>query len=134
MYSNLTADGTPFRFGKDADGNYGYIITDEAGADSVIPFSDGNLPDTLYYQASGGRINVTFPVFSVYNKMSFDFKSPNITPAQIILFNGSQNVKQYNSTYGSYTIDLKTIPVTSINCSMWTSQDDRAIFNITLSK
>ena len=39
IYSDLTADGTPFRFGKDADGNYGYIITDEAGADSVIPFS-----------------------------------------------------------------------------------------------
>ncbi len=35
---NLTADGTPFRFGKDSDGNYGYIITGEDGADSVIPF------------------------------------------------------------------------------------------------
>lgn len=40
-YSNLTADGTPFRFGMDADGNYGYIVTDEAGADSVIPFKSG---------------------------------------------------------------------------------------------
>lgn len=36
--SNLTADGTPFRFGKDSNGNYGYIIKDEAGADAVIPF------------------------------------------------------------------------------------------------
>lgn len=36
--SNLTADGTPFRFGKDSNGNYGYIIKDEDGADSVIPF------------------------------------------------------------------------------------------------
>ena len=36
--TNLTADGTPFRFGKDSNGNYGYIIEDEAGADAVIPF------------------------------------------------------------------------------------------------
>ena len=36
--TNLTADGTPFRFGKDSNGNYGYIIKDEAGADAVIPF------------------------------------------------------------------------------------------------
>ena len=36
--SNLTADGTPFRFGKDSDGKYGYIITGEDGADTVIPF------------------------------------------------------------------------------------------------
>lgn len=42
LCSDLTADGTPFRFGKDADGNYGYIVTDEAGADSVIPFKKGN--------------------------------------------------------------------------------------------
>lgn len=38
LNSNLTADGTPFRFGKDSNGNYGYIIKDEAGADAVIPF------------------------------------------------------------------------------------------------
>lgn len=37
---NLIAeDGTPFRFGVDENGNYGYIVTDEEGADSVIPFS-----------------------------------------------------------------------------------------------
>lgn len=32
-------DDTVFRFGVDSDGNYGYIIKDEVGADSVIPFN-----------------------------------------------------------------------------------------------
>lgn len=38
MNSSLVADGTPFRFGKDSEGNFGYIITDSTGADTVIPF------------------------------------------------------------------------------------------------
>ena len=39
--SNLTAsDNTPFRFGVNGDGEYGYIVTDSAGADTVIPFSN----------------------------------------------------------------------------------------------
>lgn len=38
LYSNLTSD-IPFRFGKDSEGKYGYIVTDSEGADSVIPFS-----------------------------------------------------------------------------------------------
>ena len=42
LNSSLTADGTPFRFGKDSEGNFGYIITDETGADSVIPFKKGD--------------------------------------------------------------------------------------------
>ena len=39
---NLTTEsGTKFRFGQDAKGNYGYIIKDSAGADTVIPFKNG---------------------------------------------------------------------------------------------
>lgn len=54
--TNLTADGTPFRFGKDSDGNYGYIITDEAGADSVVPFRRGScvINGTVTYTSSLG--------------------------------------------------------------------------------
>lgn len=44
----LTAsDNTPFRFGVTEDGKYGYIVTDSEGADTVIPFSEGNA-DSLY--------------------------------------------------------------------------------------
>lgn len=43
IYSNLTAaDSVPFRFGVDEEGKYGYIVTDEDGADSVIPFKTGD--------------------------------------------------------------------------------------------
>ena len=48
--SSLTAsDSTPFRFGVNENGEYGYIITDSEGADSVVPFSKINniFPDTL---------------------------------------------------------------------------------------
>lgn len=33
------ADQTPFRFGVNENGEYGYILTDEDGADAVILFS-----------------------------------------------------------------------------------------------
>lgn len=40
LNSNIVAeDGTPFRFGVNENGEYGYIVTDEAGADTVVPFS-----------------------------------------------------------------------------------------------
>jgi hypothetical protein len=39
LNSNLVAsDDTPFRFGVTEDGEYGYITTDEGGADTVVPF------------------------------------------------------------------------------------------------
>lgn len=34
------SDGTEFRFGINEDGEYGYIVTDSEGADTVIPFSN----------------------------------------------------------------------------------------------
>jgi len=50
--NKLTAsDGTAFRFGYNADtGEYGYIITGEDGADTVIPFSNAKkLYEALQY-------------------------------------------------------------------------------------
>lgn len=49
LNTNLTADGTPFRFGKDASGSFGYIITDEAGADTVIPFKTTSASNAYIY-------------------------------------------------------------------------------------
>lgn len=50
----MTAGTTPFRFGQDADGNFGYIITGEDGADAVIPFKNlGNMAAAhISYEAS----------------------------------------------------------------------------------
>lgn len=45
----LTAsDNTPFRFGVTASGEYGYVVTDSAGADTVIPFKKYGTPTILY--------------------------------------------------------------------------------------
>lgn len=45
----LTAsDNTPFRFGVTASGEYGYVVTDSAGADTVIPFKKYGTPTVLY--------------------------------------------------------------------------------------
>lgn len=42
VISDLTAeDGEKFRYGKTEDGQYGYIITGEDGADTVVPFRSG---------------------------------------------------------------------------------------------
>lgn len=51
LSNNLTAaDSTVFRFGVDAEGNYGYIVTDSEGADTVIPFSNAEkLYEALQY-------------------------------------------------------------------------------------
>lgn len=41
--SKLTAsNSTPFRFGVNENGEYGYIITDSEGSDIVIPFNSNN--------------------------------------------------------------------------------------------
>lgn len=56
LNESLTAsDGTLFRFGVDSDGNYGYIVTDSEGADSVVPFKKNSgtpqkYPEILTYQ------------------------------------------------------------------------------------
>lgn len=49
--NNLTAevDGAdvPFRFGCTEDGKYGYVLTDEEGADTVVPFKTAGAFDTF---------------------------------------------------------------------------------------
>ena len=64
--SLTTFDGVHFRFGKDEDGKYGYIITNEAGADTVIPFKSGG---TITYI---GRVSSSYGYASinVTNKIS----------------------------------------------------------------
>lgn len=53
LKENLTADDIPFRFGKDSEGNFGYILTDETGADSVIPFNNFDNLELLSSGANG---------------------------------------------------------------------------------
>lgn len=61
--SNLIAsDGTRFKFGIDDDGNYGYILKDDTGADTVIPFKkDVPYLQDIYYGTSD-PLNYTYTV------------------------------------------------------------------------
>ena len=61
--SNLIAsDGTRFKFGIDDDGNYGYILKDDTGADTVIPFKkDVPYLEEIYYGTSD-PLNYTYTV------------------------------------------------------------------------
>lgn len=65
--TNLTADGTPFRFGKDSDGNYGYIITGEDGADSVIPF---NRRTVAHLEWTNNSPNIDFSAQEIIMELS----------------------------------------------------------------
>lgn len=53
----VAADGEKFRYGKTADGKRGYIITNEAGADTVIPFSHSI---EVIYNSSSYNSSYTF--------------------------------------------------------------------------
>ena len=57
---NLQAsDGTPFRFGVNENGEYGYIVTDKGGADSVIPFKSGDVDLVSLTPASATAEQIT---------------------------------------------------------------------------
>lgn len=56
----IASDGTAFRFGVDADGKFGYIVTDSAGADTVIPFKSGiDIAEIEVFNATSGCIKNT---------------------------------------------------------------------------
>lgn len=68
------SDGEQFRYGKDATGNRGIIITGEDGADTVIPFKAAGY---VKVQSYGGRwcnngvtMNVDLSDCSWYKKAS----------------------------------------------------------------
>lgn len=100
----VASDSTPFRFGINENGEYGYIVTDSEGADSVVPFKSipegyspakilsGSFKKTLNGDSSGGygetNVTVTFdPPF-------------NVAPSSVILWQGGADRKYYkNTTY-----------------------------------
>ena len=104
--SNLTADGTPFRFGKDSNGNYGYIITGKDGADSVIPFKKGGgiskTSDVIFIaQAVTGRdsytITATVPSKGNYYVIAYAARSQDTLSINVT--NGNYEAS-YSGTSG----------------------------------
>ena len=69
LNESLTAsDGTLFRFGVDSDGNYGYIVTDSEGADSVVPFKSKG---EIYYSNDIKMNNVSLTTIEVVFKAKY---------------------------------------------------------------
>lgn len=96
--NGLTAsDGTHFRFGKDEDGKYGYIITDETGADTVIPFNtkkrivnlgefNSKSSHTIFLTDYKGYQNFTIDDFILINcKLLYENIYSNVDTSQNII-------------------------------------------------
>lgn len=92
--SGNTATGE-IRFGKDGNGNYGYI---PEGADTVIPFSSGGEPALVAQYLCIGRITGNYPTFirhwSEYDTTKYDTNS--LTPSSTQKF--FMNIKSLNSS------------------------------------
>lgn len=73
--SLVASDNTPFRFGVNENGEYGYIVTDSEGADSVIPFKNKNV---LYEAGDYGWVGSQgYYGYTEYG--SYSFSSTGIT-------------------------------------------------------
>ena len=100
--SNLTAGGTPFRFGKDAEGNFGYIITDESGADSVVPFKKG-ISKFNHFEALAETISTTTKTVKGASVIFLigTSSSPNLS---IVNGEGWELVLWINNSDGNYRV------------------------------
>lgn len=84
----IASDNVPFRFGVNSNGEYGYIITNPAGADTVIPFSSEASYAAALYNAlkPSGLVNA------------------NMTFNQLIAVVASQNPATYSLIRSGWTI------------------------------
>lgn len=84
----IASDNVPFRFGVNSNGEYGYIITNPAGADTVIPFSS-----EASYAAS------------LYNALKpSGLVNANMTFSQLIAVVASQNPTTYSLIRSGWTV------------------------------
>jgi hypothetical protein len=100
LNSNLIADDTPFRFGKDDDGNYGYIITDEDGADSVVPFRNSNC-QFMSHRHYTGEENLWVNILIYNDKATYTGGGINGFPNGSKYFRGIYNLPTY-TIYANY--------------------------------
>ncbi len=123
--SNLTAgDGTKFRYGVTDDGKPGYIVTDGAGADTVVPFNNGFLPsfvtDVYIFRESNGYAKLNY-VLDTHNKNTLNFTQTceKDSCATAVYGNGSQILdSNHQSQSKTFTIDVSaydTVTITGVD-------------------
>lgn len=102
----LNNDLGGFSFGIDEEGNYGYIITDEDGADTVIPFKKN---ETIIPNIVGGASNtntVTYtPDWEHFNRIHVVYTCENYYC--FCSFNSSGTMTKHYSRWGSYPVTFK---------------------------
>lgn len=132
LNGNLTAtDNTSFRFGVDSDGNYGYIILGEDGADTVVPFKTSsveiiaeNQSGNKTFDVSGhaGWQKLTADNFIISVKMvpwAQKFGSNNGNNVGVVISSTagpSNNVnisKKYNPETGVFTATVPSIMISA---------------------
>jgi hypothetical protein len=121
--TNMTAsDGTPFRFGVDSDGNYGYITQDEDGADTVNPFKSGSNIIYLGQYTGNKTIDVSAYVTSRTTVDDFYFGTVTVSGKSLSLSNSSTKC---SVTFGglsnlsrSYDETSKVLTISGAECSM----------------
>lgn len=133
---NLTAD-IPFKFGKNEEGKYGYIVTDEDGADTVIPFNSGSKGFDFVYKEAGFKtglsIDTTNELYAVlfaydgrkYNSSTYNYDYLYSEPKEQILniltlTNGiyeELDYTEYSIPGYAYTPDIgETVDGTYVAC------------------
>ena len=97
--SSLTAsNGANFRFGVNAEGKYGYIITDEAGADTVIPFKAGSYPTVLAVTNQSNTL-----IVSGYNIVNNDYVEETGTDGKFkVKKSGTYRLNGYTQNQNSF--------------------------------
>lgn len=93
----IASDNVPFRFGVNSKGEYGYIITNVEGADTVIPFSNEASYAAALYNAlkPSGLVNA------------------NMTFNQLIAVVASQNPTTYSLIRSGWTVGSAGGAITS---------------------
>lgn len=124
---NLTAD-IPFKFGKNEEGKYGYIVTDEDGADTVIPFKTGVITET---ELDGLRSEIIAPLKNASSDINDDSSFSDIVsilwdlyPNEILmkLYSAGANTGNF-AQFGSNGVSSVSIGSSSIGLSSRYDED-----------
>ena len=127
--SNLNNDLGGFRFGTNEDGTeYGYIITDSEGADTLIPFKsipEGYSPAKMLSGSFSATINGGGSSWTGETDVTIAFNPPfNKTPVNVDVWKTGMSTKYYRNN-NVYCVPLS---ITNSSCQVriysnihWTS-------------
>lgn len=131
---NLTAsDGTTFRFGVNEEGEFGYIVTGEDGADTVIPFSNakklyealqysGLVTEDMSFDEMCAVLAEMYP--ETFNLLSIDKWTDTNTQARLLNSKSSDGTYLY-LTFGCVSTNNATTAIT------WFTSEEMDLTNLT---